>query len=79
MGLEKATAHDLRRTAVTKLAELATPAHVIKKLEGHKDGSVEAIYNRYDYFPEMKTAIHKLENSLLAKEPKRAKVVNLFG
>lgn len=78
MKIEKATPHDLRRTAVTNLAELGTPFHVIKKLEGHKDGSVEAIYNRYDYQPEMKSALRKLENKILTK-PAQGKVVSLFG
>ena len=45
------TPHDLRRTVATHIAEgLGTGGEqLIWKILGHSDGSVTAIYYRYDY------------------------------
>ena len=45
------TSHDLRRSAVTHIAEsLGIGGEpLIKRLLGHADGSVTAIYNRYGH------------------------------
>ncbi len=53
------TSHDLRRSAVTHIAEsLGIGGEpLIKRLLGHADGSVTAIYNRYGYMREMRAAL----------------------
>jgi integrase len=53
------TSHDLRRSAVTHIAEsLGIGGEpLIKRLLGHADGSVTAIYNRYRYLREMRAAL----------------------
>ncbi len=62
-GITDFRPHDLRRTVMTKMAELGTPPIVIGKLLNHSglsgDNTVTAIYNRYDYFDEKKTAMEK--------------------
>jgi integrase len=54
------TLHDLRRTYATCHAKLGTPPHVIEALLNHKTGQiagVAAVYNRYQYLDEMRTAV----------------------
>jgi len=53
------TPHDLRRTVATRLAETLGVGgeQLIKKVLGHSDGSVTAIYNRYGYVKEMRAAL----------------------
>ena len=53
------TSHALRRTVATRLAEsLGDPGDkLIKRVLGHADGSVTAIYNRYGYVKEMRAAL----------------------
>ena len=52
--------HDLRRTAVTRMADLGVLPHVIEAIvnhvSGHK-GGVAGIYNRAVYMPERKAAL----------------------
>ena len=45
------TSHDLRRTVATRLAEKLGDQgdKLVKRVLGHSDGSVTAIYNRYAY------------------------------
>jgi len=53
------TSHDLRRSTVTHIAESIGIGGepLIKRLLGHADGSVTAIYNRYGYMKEMRAAL----------------------
>jgi integrase len=70
-GLSNWTIHDLRRTFSTLLAQLDTPPHIIEFLLNHKSGEVSgvaAIYNRYHYLPQMKQALDRLENELVARK-----------
>jgi integrase len=50
------TSHDLRRTVATRLAEKLGDQgdKLVKRVLGHSDGSVTAIYNRYAYVKEMR-------------------------
>lgn len=50
------TPHDLRRTVATRIAEQLGVGgeQLIKRVLGHADGSVTAIYNRYGYVKEMR-------------------------
>ncbi len=53
------TPHDLRRTVATRIAEQLGVGgeQLIKRVLGHADGSVTAIYNRYGYVKEMRAAL----------------------
>lgn len=54
------TLHDLRRTFSSNMARLGTPIHVTERLLNHVSGTVSgvaAIYNRYTYVDEMRTAM----------------------
>ena len=53
------TAHDLRRTVATRLGESLGVGgeQLIKKVLGHSDGGVTAIYNRYGYVKEMRAGL----------------------
>jgi integrase len=53
------TSHDLRRTVATRLGESLGVGgeQLIKKVLGHSDGSVTAIYNRYGYVKEMRASL----------------------
>ena len=61
------TLHDLRRTFSTNLAALNTPPHLLERLLNHSAGTisgVSAIYNRFQYIDEMRTAMEKWEQKL---------------
>ncbi len=60
LKLEHFTSHDLRRTAATKMAEAGVLPHVIEAVLNHSSGSksgVAGIYNRANYYTEMKRAL----------------------
>jgi integrase len=56
------TLHDLRRTAVTQMAELGTAPHIIEAvvnhLSGHRAG-VAGVYNRANYAAERREALER--------------------
>ena len=60
------TSHDLRRTVATRLAESLGDEgdKLVKRVLGHSDGSVTAIYNRYGYVREMRRALEQCANDL---------------
>jgi len=51
------TPHDLRRTAATNLRALGASREVVKRILGHRDRSVTAIYDRYTMLPEIRAAL----------------------
>ncbi|MFB3910408.1 MAG: tyrosine-type recombinase/integrase [Candidatus Eisenbacteria bacterium] len=57
LNLERATPHDLRRTAATGCASLGTPRVVVRRILGHADPSVTGIYDRHEYEAEMRAAL----------------------
>jgi integrase len=61
------TPHDLRRTVATHIAEsLGTGGEqLIRKVLGHSDRSVTAIYNRYGYVKEMRAVLENWSKQLL--------------
>jgi len=65
LGVERFTPHDLRRTVASHIASLGFPDHVLKRILNHKEKSVTAIYNRYDYAPEKRDALDAWENKLV--------------
>lgn len=70
------TSHVLRRTVATRLAELLGDEgdKLVKRVLGHSDGTVTAIYNRYGYVREMRRALLKWANELTASAE-----VHVFG
>lgn len=63
---KKITSHDLRRTVATRLAESLGDEgdKLVKRVLGHADGSVTAIYNRYGYVREMRRALDQWAKDL---------------
>lgn len=66
------TPHDLRRTVATRIAEQLGVGgeQLIKRVLGHADGSVTAIYNRYGYVREMRAVLERWGQDLTADEAK---------
>lgn len=63
------TSHDLRRTVATRLAEKLGDQgdKLVKRVLGHSDGSVTAIYNRYAYVKEMRRQLEIWADDLVAR------------
>lgn len=63
------TPHDLRRTVATRIAEQLGVGgeQLIKRVLGHSDGSVTAIYNRYGYVKEMRVVLEQWAAELTAQ------------
>lgn len=69
--VEPFTDHDLRRTFSTNIARLRVQPHIKEMLLGHASakGEIEAVYDLYEYLPEMREAVEKYDahiGSLLA-------------
>jgi integrase len=64
------TPHDLRRTVATRIAEQLGVGgeQLIKRVLGHADGSVTAIYNRYGYVKEMREVLERWTEDLIGGE-----------
>ena len=58
------TSHDLRRTAATRLAELATPRVVLDAILNHVDRTVAAVYDRHNYTAEKRRALEAWASTL---------------
>lgn len=61
---EPFTAHDLRRTLRTRLAELGVSDVIAERVLGHKLQGVPAVYNRHDYFSKKRQALRMREGKL---------------
>lgn len=68
--MEPWTPHDLRRTVATRIAEQLGVGgeQLIKRVLGHADGSVTAIYNRYGYVKEMRAVLERWTADLTGQE-----------
>lgn len=67
-GVSEWTLHDLRRTFASGLASLGVQLPVVERLLNHVSGSfagIVGVYQRYDFFPEMKDAVAKWEAHIL--------------
>lgn len=67
LALAHYTLHDLRRTYSSNLARTGIPIHVTERLLNHVSGTVSgvaAVYNRYNYEPEMKQAVSAIAGFL---------------
>ncbi len=70
-GLEHFTAHDLRRTAETRISGAGTSREVLRQILNHKDNNVTARYDRHRYDSEKRVALERWERvlqSILAEE-----------
>lgn len=57
-GLSPWTPHDLRRTCITKLAELDTPPHIVERATNHKVQGVTAkVYDQFQYLSQIREAL----------------------
>ena len=54
LACERCAPHDLRRTARTHLEALGVAPHIAERCLNHKLRGVVGIYNRHDYFEELK-------------------------
>ncbi|HKJ87572.1 MAG TPA: site-specific integrase, partial [Gammaproteobacteria bacterium] len=81
--MDRATPHDLRRTAATLITELGFNRLVVDKLLNHKDASVGGVYDRHSYDAEKRQALEAWEHDLVATfnpgQGKGAEVVSLAG
>ena len=57
--------HDLRRTFVTRLADLGVAPHVVEKLVNHRLQGVMAVYNHAEYWPERHAAQRLWDRKLI--------------
>ena len=62
---ERATSHDLRRTAATSMVRLGVSRTVVQKVLGHKDPAVIAAYDVHDYEAEKRQALELWGNYLV--------------
>lgn len=71
------TLHDLRRTGASLMAAAGVTRHVIGRVLGHSDGSMTAIYDRYEYQAEKRRALETLARKLgeITGQPEAARVV----
>jgi integrase len=61
--------HDLRRSAITHMAEIGIAPHVVEAIANHVSGSragVAGVYNRAQYESEKRTALNRWAEHLLA-------------
>jgi integrase len=66
---ESFTLHDFRRYFASKMAEIGTPLHVTERLLAHRSGSfsgIVAVYQKYDFLPQMRDAMENYETALAA-------------
>lgn len=67
-SLEQWGLHDLRRTCATSMARLGVSIHIVEALLNHVSGTVSgvaAVYNRFDYIAEKRSALEQWEDFLL--------------
>jgi integrase len=77
------TLHDLRRSAVTKMAEdLKIAPHIVDKILNHASGTIRgvaAIYNRAQYLDERRAALEAWSNWIIALTSPNKKKTNVVG
>jgi integrase len=75
--------HDLRRTAVTKMAEeLKIGPHIVDKILNHSSGTIRgvaAIYNRAQYLDERRAALEAWNSWIVALTNPNKKETNVVG
>jgi integrase len=61
VGLPDFRGHDLRRTAATLMSQHGIKRFDVARVLAHHDGSVTAVYDRYDYLSEKRVALDTLD------------------
>lgn len=58
--------HDLRRYFSSTMAKIGTPLHITEQILDHRAtlSGVAAVYNKYDFLPEMKQALKKYQTHI---------------
>jgi integrase len=78
LGVERATAHDLRRSFATRAAEIGIGEDTIDRILGHKKHGIIKTYNRYGYANEDRAAMETVGARILELATGAvAKVVNI--
>ncbi|MDX1997129.1 MAG: integrase family protein, partial [Thermoanaerobaculia bacterium] len=63
-GVENWQPRDLRRTAATWMAQRGVPRFILKRVLGHADRDITAVYDLYTYDKEVKEAVLILEKAI---------------
>jgi integrase len=66
LGVEKATPHDLRRTALTAITRLKFGRDAMNRISNHKEDGVTDVYDRYGYAEEDKGIMETLGRHILS-------------
>lgn len=69
--------HDLRRTGATEMRRLGVDRFTVERVLDHSDGTVAAVYDRYDCFPEKRAALVKWADYVLRVAAPGGNVVRL--
>jgi integrase len=80
IGIENATPHDLRHTAASQMTEMGVARLVVSKVLGHSDGSITAVYDRFEYWPQKNQALEAWASRLgeiISGKPASSNVVSL--
>ena len=80
IAVERFTPHDLRRTCASGMAELGISRFVVARVLGHSDRSITGVYDRFEYWPQMKQALDAWSQRLMeivSGEPPASNVVSL--
>jgi integrase len=64
IGIAPFTPHDLRRTGRTELARLGIRKEIGERVLNHSKEAIEGTYDLYEYLPEKREALEKLERRL---------------
>jgi integrase len=64
--VEKATPHDLRRTALTAITSLKFGRDAMNRISNHKEDGVTDIYDRYGYAEEDRGIMETLGRHILS-------------
>lgn len=62
--IEPFSPHDLRRTQRTHLSKVGVPKHIAIKIQGRVDSSVDAVYDRHEYWEERTEALDEWADRL---------------
>lgn len=80
-GVSDWVLHDTRRVVRTNLSKIGISPDIAKLTLGHAVQGIDAVYDRYSYFPQRKNAINAWANKLLeiTSDKVSAKVVAIHG
>jgi integrase len=65
VGIERATPHDLRRTALTAITRLGFGRAAMDRIANHKSNTVTDVYDRHSYADEDKRIMNAVAQQIL--------------